>query len=205
MNKIIALIFCGLISASINAQENKMNMEYTLNFRLSELEEKIHFLIPLQQEEILDYVSSSIFPVSSSVILIDNQQIHTEITNQQLDNKNYITLRFTYDDNEKKQLNALVTVYHYHQQNSLKDSYDNARTEFFTSLDNYSISPLPFAFFDIKTTGVRFIGSHVNIYWVYKNSFISLNGNNTVTEKQIREICNWIQEQLEHNLILQKS
>lgn len=204
MNKIIALIFCGLISASINAQENKMNMEYTLNFRLSELEEKIHFLIPLQQEEILDYVSSSIFPVSSSVILIDNQQIHTEITNQQLDNKNYITLKFTYDD-EKKQLNALVTVYHYHQQNSLKDSYDNVRTEFFTSLDNYSISPLPFAFFDIKTTGVRFIGSHVNIYWVYKNSFISLNGNNTVTEKQIREICNWIQEQLEHNLILQKS
>lgn len=203
MNKIIGLIFCGLISASINAQENKMNMEYNLNFRLSELEERIHFLIPLQQEDIVNYVSSSIFPVSSSGILIDNQQIHTEITNQQLDNKSYITLKFTYNDNEKKQLNALITVHHYQQQNSLKNSYDNARTEFFTNIDNYSISPLPFTFFDIKTTGVRFIGSHVNIYWVYKNSFVSVNGNNTLTEKQIRDICNWIQAQLEDNLIIQ--
>lgn len=203
MNKIIGLIFCGLISVSINAQENKMNMEYNLNFRLSELEERTHFLIPLQQEEIVNYVSSSIFPVSSSVILIDNQQIHTEITNQQLDNKSYITLKFTYNDNEKKQLNVLITVHHYQQQNSLKNSYDNARKEFFTSIDNYSISPLPFAFFDIKTTGVRFIGSHVNIYWVYKNSFVSVNGNNTLTEKQIRDICNWIQAQLEDNLIIQ--
>lgn len=190
-----------LISISIYAQEKNINIEYSLNPHLSELDEKIHFLNPLQKEQIINYVSPLIFPVSSSVIVIDNHKIHIEITNQKLENKNYITLNFIYEDNEKKQLNALITIYHHQQQRPLKESYHNARSEFFNCLQNYSISPLPFVFYDIKTTGVRFIGNHVTLYWVYKNSFISFNGNNTVTEKQIREISYWIQAHLEDNLI----
>lgn len=203
--KLIALMFCGLFSISINVQETKMNSGYNVNSWLSELEQRIHFLNPLQQEEIVNYVSSSIFDTSTLAVLIDNQKVHIEATNQQLDDKNYIGLKFIFDNNEMKQLNAIISVYHYKKQNPLQDAYRNARTEFLTSLQNYSISPLPFSSFNIKTTGVRFIGSDIGIYWVYKNSFIYLNGSNTVPEKQIIEICNWIQAQLENNLVIQKA
>lgn len=108
-----------LISISIYAQEKNINIEYSLNPHLSELDEKIHFLNPLQKEQIINYVSPLIFPVSSSVIVIDNHKIHIEITNQKLENKNYITLNFIYEDNEKKQLNALITIYHHQQQRPL--------------------------------------------------------------------------------------